>query len=281
LSTAGYPELIVIGAQKCATTSLWRYLDVHPEISMASAKETNFFLWHHDRGPGFYEGLFDSAARVRGESCPDYSVRPFSDEVAGRIARAVPEARLIYLVRDPVERVVSHWMHAASLGRDPLPFAESVASEEFPVSEYVLRSRYWWQLEPFLERFPDERVRVVIQEDLAADPVATMRRLYEYAGVDPNAASADQIGTRFHASEEKRRPPRLARALLMPGAHMNALPPSPRRARLLAAITRRAGRPIARPVPRPADRARIAALVDEDVAALSDHLGRPLWGFGD
>jgi len=281
VSSGNYPELIVIGAQKCATTSLWRYLDLHPEISMASAKETNFFLWHSDRGPGFYEGLFDPAARVRGESCPDYSVRPFSDEVAGRIARAVPEARLIYLVRDPVQRVVSHWMHAASLGRDPLPFAESVASEEFPVSEYVLRSRYWWQLEPFRAEFPPERIRIVVQEDLAADPVATMRDLFDYAGVDPDAAPADELGRRFHQSESKRRPPRLARALILPGARANALPPGPRRARLLNAVTRRFGRPLPRPEPGPAESERIRELVRDDATRLARDLGRSLWGFGD
>jgi hypothetical protein len=277
----GYPELIVIGAQKCATTSLWRYLDLHPEITMTSEKETNFFLWHYERGPGFYNGLFDPAARVRGEACPEYSVRPFSEGVAERIARAAPDARLIYLVRDPVQRIVAHWMHAASLGRDPLPFAEAVASPEFPVSEYVLRSRYWWQLEPFRAAFPSERIRIVLQDDLAGDPVATIRELYEYAGVDPGAAPADGLGARFHASEEKRRPPRLARALLLPRAHMNAAPPDRRRARVLNAITRRFGRPLPRPEPGPAERARIFELVGDDVAALSRHLGRPLWGVGD
>jgi hypothetical protein len=275
--SSGYPELIVIGAQKCATTSLWRYLDFHPEITMAATKETNFFTWHHEQGPGFYDGLFEPGAQVRGESCPEYTVRPFSEGVAERITRLVPDARLIYLVRDPVDRIVAQWMHAASLGRDPLPFADAVASPEFPVSEYVLRSRYWWQLEPFRNAFPNDRLRIVVQEDLAADPVATMRSLYEYAGVDPDAAPADRLGRRFHASEEKRRPPGLARAMVLPGAHMNAPPPSPRRARLMNAITRRFGRPLPRPEPGPAERARIAELLDDDLAALSRHLGRPLW----
>ena len=280
MSSGGYPELIVIGAQKCATTSLWRYLDLHPEISMAAGKETNFFLWHHDQGTGFYDGRFDPAARVCGEACPDYSVRPFSEGVAERIARLSPGARLIYLVRDPVQRVVSHWMHAASLGRDPLPFAESVAAEEFPDSEYVLRSRYWWQLEPFRETFPEERLRIVVQEDLAADPVRTVRDLYAFAGVDPTAAPEPELRRRFHQSESKRRPPRLARALILPGAEATALPPSPRRARLLNAITRRFGRLIERPEPSPAQSERIRELVRDDATRLAHHLGRPLWGFG-
>jgi len=280
VSASGYPELIVIGAQKCATTSLWRYLDLHPEISMASAKETNFFLWYPHGGPEFYDGLFDPAARLRGEACPDYTVRPFSEEVAKRIATKVPGARLIYLVRDPVQRVVSHWMHAASLGRDPLPFAESVAAEEFPDSEYVLRSRYWWQLEPFRETFPDERLRIVVQEDLAADPVGTVRDLYAFAGVDPSGAPEPELRRRFHESGSKRRPPRLARALILPRAEATALPPSPRRARLLNAVTRRFGRPIERPEPSPAQSERIRELVRDDATRLAHHLGRPLWGFG-
>ncbi len=274
----GYPELIVIGAQKCATTSLWGHLDRHPEISMAAGKETNFFLFHHEQGPSFYDGRFDPAARVRGEACPDYTARPFSEGVAERIARLSPPARLIYLVRDPVDRIVSHWRHAAALGRDPRPFADAVMAPDFGETEYVFRSRYWWQLEPFLAVFPSERVRVVLQDDLAADPAGTVRELFAFARVDPDAVPKAALTERLHVSDEKVRPPRIVRSLLLPGATATAPPPRPRRERLVRALTRRFGRPFPKPEVGPAERARIWELVGDDVAALAGHLDRSLWG---
>ena len=273
----GYPELIVIGAQKCATTSLWRYLDRHPDITMAAGKETNFFLFHHEQGPAFYDGRFDSAARVRGEACPDYTARPFSDGVAARIARLSPDARLVYVVRDPVERIVSHWRHATAQGRDPRPFREAVMASDFPDSEYVLRSRYWWQLEPFLAAFTPEQLHVVVQDDLVAEPSVTVRRLFVFAGVDPDAVPAAALEERLHLSEDKLRPPRLARALLLPRATATAAPPGARRRRVLEMLTRHFGRPFAKPEIGAAERARIWELVGPDVAALGRHIGRRLW----
>jgi hypothetical protein len=254
---------------------------MHPEISMAGRngrKETNFFLFHHERGPAFYEGWFDPAARVWGEACPDYTVRPFSEGVAERIARMSPEARLVYLVRDPVDRVISHWRHAASHGRDPRPFAKAVGAPDFPDTEYVLRSRYWWQLEPFLALFGPERIRVVLNDDLKADPAGTMQDLFRFAGVDADAACATALPNRENLSGARRRPPRIVRALLLPGATATAPPPSRRRARLVDELTRRFGRPLPEPRAGPVERARIWELVRDDVAALADHLGRPLWG---
>ena len=276
--TGRYPQLIVIGAQKCATTSLWRYLDAHPDITMAARKETNFFLHHHEQGPGFYAGLFDPETPVAAEVCPIYTARPFSEGVAERIANLVPEARLVYSVRDPVKRIVSHWLHGVARGREPRSFPEVVAAPEFPDTEYVQRTRYWWQLEPFLEAFPRERVHVLLSEELARDPAGTLRELFAFAGVDAGRAPAEVAAARLHPSEDKLQPPRLARALLAPGATATAPPPGRRRARLLEALTRRFGRPLPEAEVGPVERARIHELVRDDVAALAAHLGRPLWG---
>lgn len=276
---ARYPHLIVIGAQKCATTSLWAYLDAHPDVSMAAGKETNFFRFHHEQGPAFYEGRFDPAASVYGESCPEYTVRPYSEGTAERIAAMVPEARLVYLVRDPVERIVSHWRHLQARGQDPLPFHRTVAAPEFERSEYVLRSRYWWQLEPFLRTFPEDRVRIVVVDDLVADPEGTMRSLFEFAGVDPTVSVADALAARGNRSDDKRRPPALVRRVLLPGVSAVAPPPPPWRRNLVERFTARFGREIPKPIVGATERERIGELVGDDVRALAGHLGRPLWGY--
>src|SRR5205085_10467190 len=101
------PNLIVIGAAKCGTTSLHRYLDLHPEVAMSKTKQLHFFTEKENwgRGLAWYESHFDTPAQVRGESTPAYSAWPVHRGVPERIARVVPDTRLIYLVRDPVERV--------------------------------------------------------------------------------------------------------------------------------------------------------------------------------
>ena len=105
------PNLIVIGAQKCGTSSLELYLDLHPEIAMARPKqyELNFFSWEDvwRRGVGWYEQQFRDAP-VRGEKSNGYSAWPFWPFVPERMKDVIPDARLIYLLRDPIERLITN-----------------------------------------------------------------------------------------------------------------------------------------------------------------------------
>lgn len=197
------PNLIVVGAMKCGTTALHYYLGLHPEVAMSAPKELNFFVdayepdvpdpeWrrHHDgiferlgnwrRGMGWYRRRFPPDAPVRGESSPSYTA-PWFPGVADRMAEVVPDARIVYLVRDPVERAISHYMHARALGRESRDADEALAH---PGSAYVAHGRYHSRLRPFLERFARERILVVAQEDLLADRRETMRSVYGFLGVD-------------------------------------------------------------------------------------------------
>jgi len=186
------PNLIVIGAMKCATTALHRYLDGHPDIAMAEAKELNFFVgpsrpgagadWHAGnwhRGIGWYAGQFSAGASIRGEASPSYT-SPAFPEAAARMAATVPDARLVFLVRDPIDRALSQFRHHAADGTERRPFAEAVLD---PGSQYVTRSRYHDRLLPFLERFAPDRIRVVLQEDLLGHRRRTLTELFRFAGV--------------------------------------------------------------------------------------------------
>ena len=184
------PNVIVIGGLKCGTTSLHHYLNLHPEIAMSRPKELNFFVaeLNWPLGTGWYEDHFDFTKAVRGESSPHYTNRPRFDGVAERIAETVPDARLIYMVRDPIDRMLSHYLHNAGGGYEDRPLEEALAD---PDTAYVDRGRYFFQLEPYLERFDSDRIELVTREELKTDRAATMKRVFAFLGVDEDFTSPE------------------------------------------------------------------------------------------
>ena len=108
------PNLIVIGGLKCGTTSLHHYLNLHPEITMSRPKDLNFFVreLNWELGPEWYASHFDRASPVRGETSPHYTNLPRFEGVAERMRELLgAETRIIYVVRDPIERMLSHYLH--------------------------------------------------------------------------------------------------------------------------------------------------------------------------
>ncbi|MFL5822273.1 MAG: sulfotransferase family protein, partial [Solirubrobacteraceae bacterium] len=116
------PTFLIIGAQKAASTALWRMLTEHPDVFIPEMKETDFLLGtdQSGRGRAWYESLYEAAgeARHRGDASPSYSMFPFFRGVPERAAELVPEARIIYIIRHPVKRMISHWMNATSIGNE-------------------------------------------------------------------------------------------------------------------------------------------------------------------
>jgi Sulfotransferase domain len=182
------PNLVVVGGLKCGTTSLHHYLNLHPEVEMSRPKELNFFVaeLNWPLGPEWYASHFSGRASVRGESSPHYTNRPRFEGVAERMRSVVTDARLVYMVRDPIDRMLSHYLHNVGGGYDDRPLAEAFAD---PESAYVTRSRYFFQLEPYLEEFGPERIEIVGREELKRDRPATMRRVFAFLGVDPGFSS--------------------------------------------------------------------------------------------
>ena len=180
---AALPNLIIIGGLKCGTTSIHHYLGLHPEIHMSKPKELNFFVeeLNWDLGLDWYRGRFDGRYPVRGESSPHYTNLPYFSGVPERIAEHVPDARLIYMVRDPISRILSHWAHAVGAGYETRPMEDALARAD---QTYVTRSRYWMQLQPYLEHFDRSQIEVITQEELQSDRKGTMRKAFRFAGVD-------------------------------------------------------------------------------------------------
>ena len=177
------PNLIVIGAQKCGTSVLHYYLSLHPEVSMSKPKELNFFIEERNwpRGIDWYKSQFDADARVRGEASPNYTAFPQHQGVPERMASVVGDAKLIYMVRDPLERIAAHWVHNYAKRREKGTLAETLVH---PNTSYVTRSKYAMQLERFLEHYPKERILVFQQSELRHQRMETLRRVFEFIGVD-------------------------------------------------------------------------------------------------
>ncbi len=198
---AAPPNLIIIGGLKCGTTSIHHYLGLHPEINMSKPKELNFFVseLNWDLGLDWYRGRFDGRFRVRGESSPHYTNLPYFEGVPQRIHEHIPDARLIYMVRDPISRILSHWCHAVGAGYEMRPMEEALAR---PDQTYVTRSRYWMQLQPYLELFDRSQIEIIAQEELQSDRNGTMRKAFAFAGVDPSFTS-EQFDREWERSSAK------------------------------------------------------------------------------
>jgi hypothetical protein len=280
---AAMPNLIIIGGLKCGTTSIHHYLGLHPEIQMSKPKELNFFVeeLNWDLGVDWYRGRFDGRFGVRGESSPHYTNLPRFQGVAEKIHHHAPEARLIYMVRDPISRILSHWCHATGAGYETRPMEEALAS---PDQAYVTRSMYWLQLQPYLERFEPSRIAVITQEELQSDREGTMRKAFRYVGVDEDFTS-EQFDREWEKStaKESGQYQLMERLIKLPGLrsfdrNFDRLPE-----RMRWMVEKVVHDPDAPSVPKPelpdSIRDRLQTLYGEDVAALQEFAGREFEGW--
>lgn len=276
------PNFVIIGAMKAATTTLAALIGDHPEGFMTNPKEPGFFTIaeptaaERDR----YRSLFAGAggASAVGEASTHYTKAPQIRGVPRRLYRAVPDARLIYLVRDPIDRIRSMYVHQVGNRRERRPLRDAV----FADPRYLDYSRYGYQLDRFLEWFERDQMLVLRAEDLAVDPHGVLSRvasLLEIADSWPASAAEERRNT----SEQWRMyPTRMVRA-------RDVIRSTRLADRVPADVTRRfRARFQQQPIPPsmtevPADvEAEIRALLDDDHRHLAERfsLGWPLWPSG-
>ena len=213
------PDFLIIGAQKAATTALYAYLRWHPGITGPSFKEVSFFDRHYVRGETWYRAHLPARPRLWaieqrhgqrplvGEASPSYLFHP---QAATRVADLMPNAKLIALLRNPVDRAFSHYQHEVALGREPLSFEQALDAEEGRMHgelermaqdpayfshpwwnyTYTSRGRYAQQLERWLAKFDTEQVLVLISEELLQEPAESYTRTLDFLGVRPYELSA-------------------------------------------------------------------------------------------
>ncbi|HSI79318.1 MAG TPA: sulfotransferase [Solirubrobacterales bacterium] len=285
-ASGALPNLIVIGGLKCGTTSLHHYLNLHPEIAMSRPKELNFFVaeLNWDLGRDWYASHFDPAAPVRGETSPHYTNLPRFEGVAERMRSLLgDDLRVIYMVRDPIDRILSHYLHNVGGGYESRPLEHALSDAE---SAYVARSRYAMQLEPYLRELGSERIAIVSREELKDDREATLLRLFELSGVDPDFRS-DQFEREWETGSAKvgRGFRLMDRAVRLPGLraldrNFDRLPES-----LRWLVERIVHDPGAGAAPKPelpgAVRERLTELLRPDVERLERIAGRRFGWLGD
>lgn len=191
------PTFIGLGGQKCASSWLYRIFDDHPDAFVSSPKELNYFSASYDRGHQWYERHFAAALgrTAVGEISPSY----LPDRDAPERAHAYnADFRLLVALRDPVERAYSNHLHNLRLGY----FEGADQSFEAGLAAnptYIEQSRYAKYLRAWLEIFPRENCLVVLQEEIASDPLDQARRVYEFLGIDAGHVPA-AIGRRANES---------------------------------------------------------------------------------
>ncbi len=207
------PDLIVIGAQKAGTTSLHAWLTQHPQILPPFEKEVHYFDGGLDpytdnfvKGTDWYRAHFPTGAAAAGkiafETTPLYLFHPLA---ASRIKEQVPNAKLIAVLRNPVERAVSHYFHTRRNGGETLSMADAFAAEEQRLARagedysspnyirhsYKARGRYAEQLDRYMQLFEKDQLLVIDSEGLFERPAEYMQRVYAFAGVDARTTTGE------------------------------------------------------------------------------------------
>jgi len=209
------PDFVVIGAMKCATSTLHEQLARQPGIWMSTPKEPNFFsddaVWQ--RGLDWYRKLFSRAPEgdLTGESSTHYTKLPTHPDALPRLRRHLPGARLVYVMRDPVARVVSQFVHEWSIGAVPREASIDDALRSMP--ELVDYSRYDMQIAPYLDAFGSAAVLPVFFERLVRFPQAELERVCAHIGYS-GAPRWHEESERENVSASRLRRPRLLQGLL-------------------------------------------------------------------
>lgn len=199
------PTFLVIGAMKAGTSSLYRYLVQHPAIPAATKKELDFFNKHYDRGLDWYRRQFGDG--VAGEASPNYLKAHLRPEVAARIHHHLPDVRMVCVLRDPVDRALSHYLHNVGKGRLTKPFSEAATAN----GNIVTSSKYGWQLDHFFRYFADEQIMLLTTDEFDRSPVEVTRRVWRFIGVDdsftPDTSQRHNVTAQKLAQQEAQVPP--------------------------------------------------------------------------
>jgi Sulfotransferase domain len=205
------PDFLVIGAMRCGTSSLYKYLGYHPRIAPSLRKETEWFTRFQAEDEWWYRAHFPLAARaavsaavgrplLSFEATPDYL---FAPHVPSRVHDLLPDARLVAVLRNPVDRAYSHFQHTTRHGWEDVDFPSALGREEDRIGpdlrrmaaepsywgaeaaafSYVARGRYAEQLARWFDLFDRDRVLVLTSEELYADPSAFYAQVLDFLGL--------------------------------------------------------------------------------------------------
>src|SRR5699024_5423779 len=185
-----FPTFIIIGAMKCGTSSLYHYLSLQPQVGMSDIKEVDYFIAENnfDKGQEWYHARFEGDYEAYGEASPNYSKAHYFKRVPERMHKLLPNIKLIYLVRDPIERIISHYMHNYSEGREHKPIEEVLYNMKD--NHYIMCSRYYWQLQHYLRYYSEVQLLVSPSYKLRDERNETLQQIFNYIWVDSSFYSS-------------------------------------------------------------------------------------------
>ena len=264
------PDFIIIGAMKSATSTLHEQLSLQPGIFMSEPKEPNFFSDDdvYLRGMGWYAGLFAQApaGALLGESSTHYTKLPTHPHTVQRLRQVLTSPRLIYVMRHPVDRLVSHYVHEWTMSKIDCDIDQAV--DRFP--ELVQFSRYSTQLIPFFDAFGQAAVLPVFFDRLTKEPQDELDRVCRFIGYPGRPEWRSDMGPQNVSAQRIRRFPLynlLVDSPLATSVRRSLVPQALRNwAKGRLTMTRR-------PQLSPAVRVRLEATFDEDLAQLGSWLG--------
>ncbi|MBN1256443.1 MAG: sulfotransferase domain-containing protein [Planctomycetes bacterium] len=176
------PDFLIIGAAKSGTTTLHSYLERHSMVCMSTPKEPEYFSRQeiYEKGEAWYRGLFSEARadQLCGEASTTYTRWPHTQDAAGRIGKLLPNAKLIYIMRNPVDRTYSHFVHHTRYAINKT-FEQALADDDI----YVDCSRYLFQIKRYLEFYPRESFLFLFFDDLKENPGALLQRIQAFLGL--------------------------------------------------------------------------------------------------
>jgi hypothetical protein len=194
------PNLFIIGAMKSGTSSLHEYLGEHPDIFMSSLKEPQYFSNKKNYGENReeYRALFKEAgnAKYAGESSTNYTKLPVYPDVARRLFEFNPEGKLIYLMREPFERALSHYWHSFSRGRDSRPISQALQTED-----YLAFSHYARQLQPYISLFGRGALYLCTTEEMKENAQQLCSKIFSWLDIDACFTPA-AMHNRFNVTPE-------------------------------------------------------------------------------
>ncbi len=193
-------DFMLIGAQKAGSTSLSHQLSQHPQISFCKHKEPDFFSTTRDWESGLtdYHALFEQRPeRLYGEGSTTYTWIPEYPQTAWKIHAYNPNVKLMYMMRQPVERVISHYTHHLLRARTLFPGEREV----FEVPTYINHSRYGMQLRPYLELFPKQNTLLLIFEEYILQPMQTLYRVADFLGIDRHGFDGVDLSPQYQSLE--------------------------------------------------------------------------------
>ena len=196
----GLPDFLIIGAQKCGTTSLYAYLVSHPKINSASRKELHFFDRHFQKGSAWYRSHFNSGNHLTGEATPYYFFHPLGIR---RIYSLLPNVKLILLLRNPVDRAFSHYYHEVLSGLENLSFEEAIKEEPKRLSgevekmkeqngyysfayenySYLERGKYIERIKVLYKTFDPNQIMIIKSEEFFSHPKLITNKVFDFLGL--------------------------------------------------------------------------------------------------